>query len=128
MATLSVQEFENFIDLHRKLKEAIAESKEQRKAAKAELTQSLAKDSAAAPLSVDAAIAIYKDWKFKHATLEAKITDASELDEVVKARIDELKKTEAKALNTAIQRQLAELNELKTSLEKPRKSAPATTP
>jgi hypothetical protein len=89
MATLPppVQEFGNFIDLRGKLKDAIAELKKQREAAEAELTQSLARGSAAAPLSVDAAIAIYKDWKFRHAALEAKNTDATELEKLIDAVI-----------------------------------------
>jgi hypothetical protein len=97
--------------------------------AKAELTQLLAKDSAAAPLSADAAISRYKTWKVKHAALVANITDAKELDVVIEALIDKLKRTQAPALNAGIQRQVDELIKLQKELGKPAKSTkPKNTP
>jgi DNA repair exonuclease SbcCD ATPase subunit len=117
MAADPKKEIENSLDLLRKLKETIPELKNQRVDAEAELTQSIAKDLAAAPLSADTAIARYQGWKAQYATLEAKITDARGLVPVIEERIKELKKTEEKALGSAIDRKVGELEEVIKSLK-----------
>jgi chaperonin cofactor prefoldin len=117
MDPLTPKGIENILDASEKLKEAIEGLKKQSKDAKAEVTQLLVKDLAATPFSVDGAIAKYKAWNAKGEALAAKITAAEELLSVIDEGIKELKKTEEKALGSAIDRKVGELEEVIKSLK-----------
>jgi DNA repair exonuclease SbcCD ATPase subunit len=103
------KEIEEAIDAFPKLEEAIAELKKQRKDAKGELAQLVARDLAAAPQSIDTAIARDKAWKAKDEALEAKISAAGQLQRKIEARINELKTAQPDAFREVIQARLAQL-------------------
>jgi oligoribonuclease NrnB/cAMP/cGMP phosphodiesterase (DHH superfamily) len=71
----------------------------------------MAKDLAAAPLTVVGAMEKYKIWKAKDEALAAKISTAEGLLSVIDKRFMELKETQADAVEAVLQRKLNELEE-----------------
>jgi predicted nucleic acid-binding Zn-ribbon protein len=82
--------------------------KKRRAVAEAELTQQV-KDLAAAPLSVETAIATYENWRAKHEALEAKVTALEKLLSVINEHIKELKKEHPEIFMADNQRKLKQL-------------------
>jgi len=103
------KQIQNTINAPERLADAIDAFKIERTAAEAELANSLGNDLMAAPLEVDKAIEKQRAWKVKDEALAAKIQSAQELQPIIEAQIDELKKTQPEALKTVLQQTLQEL-------------------
>jgi DNA repair exonuclease SbcCD ATPase subunit len=112
------KQIENVLEAHRKLEKEIEELKNQRADTEAKLTQLLVNYLAAAPLSVDTAIARYEDWKARHKALEARITAVEKVRSVIDEHIKELKKTQAQAFGIVLQDQIGQLDKSKEKLQK----------
>ena len=80
--------------------------KHERSDAESDLSKSLVRDLAAAPLNVDSAIEIHKIWKAKDGELAAKIKNVEELRPIIERHIMELKNTQAEVLKAVIRRKL----------------------
>jgi FtsZ-binding cell division protein ZapB len=103
------KEIENTLDAPRRLAIAIEELNKKRVDAETELSQSLGKDLAAAPLNVESAIEKHKAWKARDEALAAKIKTAEELRPIFERRIEELKTSKPEALKAALQSKLEKL-------------------
>jgi hypothetical protein len=117
MDAQTLKEIENVLVVLRKQEEKITDLENQRRDARADLIQSLAKDFASTPLSYTTG-ARQKNWEDADKKLEEEIKVAKELRNVILARIDELKVEQKQALNDAIQKQVKQLDDWKASLER----------
>lgn len=117
MDAQTLKEIENVLVVLRKQEEKIADLENQRRDARADLIQSLAKDFASTPLS-DTTGTRRKNWEDTDKKLEEEIKGAKELKTVILKRIDELKKDQKQALNDAIEKQVKRLDDWKASLER----------
>jgi hypothetical protein len=100
------KEIENTLDASRRISEVIERLKHERGDTEADLSQSLVRDLAAAPLNVDSAIEKHKIWKAKDGELAAKIKSAEELRLIIERHITELKNKQAEVLKAVICRKL----------------------